>query len=366
MTDKRHIKRRGVPVPFNQWPEPDRDAWNCAISPGDVFTDAGSGAHWRPATRKSYIGSYGRWLAFLKRTQHLDPKEAPAARVSRERTGAYIGELQTRLKPVSVWSYISDLHNMLYRMFPEEDWAWLRLILNRLHEAVPRYAVTADQLLPIDDLYHAGCDLMADAERERDRPYRPGHDSVHYRDGLMLTMLAVTLLRVTNFASLRIGIHLTRQSEGYVIAIPKDEVKNRQPIEIEIPDALTALLDRYLEHHRPRLLMEGNTDYLWISLGGQAMRPHRVSQRVSRLTERHLGKRISPHRFRHAAATSIATVSPELARIIRPLLGHTKITTSEQYYNRATMMDASRRHADVIATLRSSLQDQLADKEFAQ
>lgn len=182
----------------------------------------------------------------------------------------------------------------------------------------------------------------------------------------MLAMLAVTLLRVGNFAILRLGVHLTRQLDDYVIAILKDEVKNKQPIEIEIPDALTALLDRYLEYHRPRLLMEGNTDYLWISLGDQPTMPHRVSQRVSQLTERHLGKHIAPHRFRHAAATSIASVTPEFARIIRPLLGHTKITTSERYYNRATMMDASRRHADVIAALRLSLRDQLANEEFAQ
>ena len=366
MTDKRYLKGLGVPIPFNQWPEPDRDAWNRAVSPGDVFTDAGSGAHWRPATRKSYIGNYGRWLAFLEHTGHLHPIDPPAARVTRTQIAAYVEELQARLKPISVWSYASDLHNVLYRMVPEEDWAWLREIVNRLHEAVPCGAVTADQLLPVDDIYQSGFDLMACAERERARPYRPGHDSVHYRDGLMLAMLAATVLRLRNFAGLRLETDLTRQSDGYVVSIPKDQVKNRQPFETELPDSLTDHLDRYLEHHRPRLLMGADTDRLWVSLGGLPMPPHRVSQRITQLTQRHLGKRVSPHRFRHCAATSIATASPELARIIRPLLGHTNITMSERYYNRATMMDASRRHADAIAALRASLQDQLAEEEFAQ
>ncbi len=97
------------------------------------------------------------------------------------------------------------------------------------------------------------------------------------------------------------------------------------------------------------------SDFLWISKDGHRMRDHHVSKRIVKVTKRELGIPISPHLFRHCAATSIAETSPELARIIRPLLAHTRITTSERYYNRASVLQASRRHADAIQNLKAEL-----------
>ena len=77
------------------------------------------------------------------------------------------------------------------------------------------------------------------------------------------------------------------------------------------------------------------------------------------MTRRLFGKAIPPHRFRHSAATSIATASPELARIIRPLLAHTSNHTGEAYYNRARMMEASRRHGDALDALRRRLSSEM-------
>ncbi len=85
------------------------------------------------------------------------------------------------------------------------------------------------------------------------------------------------------------------------------------------------------------------------------MKPHLLAMRIAKVTRRLFGKSISPHRFRHSAATSIATTSPELARIIRPLLAHSTNRTGEVYYNRASMMDASRRHGTALDELRRHL-----------
>ena len=70
-----------------------------------------------------------------------------------------------------------------------------------------------------------------------------------------------------------------------------------------------------------------------------------VADRICEHTKRFLGVRISPHRFRHCAATSIATARPELAALLRPLLGHGAGNTAERYYNRAQMVSASRRYS---------------------
>ena len=63
-------KRRSVDLirralPFDEWPAEDQQLWNAATRAGDLFTDAGPAAHWRPATRRSYLFCYGRWLRFV-------------------------------------------------------------------------------------------------------------------------------------------------------------------------------------------------------------------------------------------------------------------------------------------------------------
>ncbi len=347
-------KSLGTPLDFGDWPAADRLAWDRAVQPGDPFTDAGGGAHWRPATRKSYRGAYGRWLAFIDRRGWLNDQEPPASRIRRERIVVYVEELEGRLKPVSIWSYLLGLHNAVYRMVPDEDWSRLRDIVNRLHSRTSFGSVTASDLVPIDDLYRLGLELMRTAERAP--PRRPLHDSVLYRDGLMLAMAAASLLRLGNFARIRVDESLLRTAEGFALSFPPEAVKNRQPIEGPLPGTLTPFLERYLDHHRPRLLRGSLTDDLWISAEGRTMEPHHVGQRIAKLTERHLGKQVPLQRFRHCAATTIASTSPELARIIRPLLAHTTNRTGERFYNRARMMDASRRHAATLLGLRQKLQ----------
>ena len=59
--------------------------------------------------------------------------------------GGYATELQARIEPISVWSYLSDLHNAVFRMIPEADWSWLRDIVNRLHRHMPSTSVTTSR-----------------------------------------------------------------------------------------------------------------------------------------------------------------------------------------------------------------------------
>jgi len=345
------------PVPFEQWPDGDRALWDRAIRPGDVLDDPGTAAHWTSATRKSYRFAYGRWLAFLERQGWLDNAVRAHERADPEQIAAYMLLLQDQVSSITLWSYVSDLHNVLYRLCPNHDWTWLRRIVNRLcQQAVPSRVITP-RLRPIGSLYQAGIRLMDQAEKVR--PYRPLHDSVHFRDGLMIAFLAATLVRLRNFSGIRIGRHLIRLPEGYLLFIPAEEVKNKLPIETLLPDELTPYIYRYLDHHRPRLLPNRLSDLLWISAEGQVMAAHNVGMRITRVTKRLLGVAISPHLFRHCAATSIATDSPRMARMTRALLVHTSNATGEKHYNRANMLDAGRRHAAVLADLRTSLRSEM-------
>ncbi len=50
---------------FEDWPEPDRLAWQALFAEGDIFEDAGLARHWRPATCRTNWQHYARWLGWL-------------------------------------------------------------------------------------------------------------------------------------------------------------------------------------------------------------------------------------------------------------------------------------------------------------
>jgi integrase len=343
-----------IPLPFEDWPANDRLAWEVAITPAFLFGEGGTAAHWAQATLHGYRATYGRWLRFLISRGWLDAQAPFGSRARPDRVAAYVERLEGRIAPLSVWSYLSDLHNIHYRLAPDHDWSWLRDIVNRLHLRVGPRHIAPSRLRPIDELFRAGLDAMDRAEAEG--PQTRLRDSVHYRNGLMIALLAGTLLRMKNFAALEVGRSLIRQSDGYLLVVPASEVKNHQEIEQPIIGRLTPYLDRYFEHHHPRLLQGGESKYLWINQYGGVMKPHAVGVRITKVTLALVGVAISPHLFRHSAATTIAIEDPEHAMIIRSLLAHSRADTAERYYIRGGIAEAGRRHAATIAGLREDLQ----------
>ena len=61
------------------------------------------------------------------------------------------------------------------------------------------------------------------------------------------------------------------------------------------------------------------------------------------------------HDFRRAAATFIATDAPEKIGLIQGVLQHASLDVSEQHYNLARSVEASRRFAAHLARTRAKL-----------
>jgi integrase/recombinase XerD len=343
-------------LPFDEWPAEDQRLWNEAILPGDLFTDAGPADHWRPATQKSYQYAYGRWLRFLACRHPELLEQAPSERLKRRKVLEYVDLLKDqKLNPTTIWGYINDLNNVAYRLMPNHNWDWLRQIANRLHLTVRPRPYLETQLVPIQELYQTGLSLIEQSQSSK--PRRPSCIHVDYRDGLMIALLASMPVRLQNFANIEIGRHLLKSPEGYSLIFSEDEVKNLQHIEVEVYEPLVPIIDRYLTVHRRHLLGDTEAATLWVSKIGKPLKHNHVSERITKVTRRELGKPITPHMFRHCAATSIAETSPDLARIIRPLLAHTTAATGERYYNRASVLKASQRHTGALQSIRDSLSE---------
>lgn len=345
----RHTPFERTAIPFAEWPAPDREAWRQAIAPGTALLDAGHGADWRPATRERYLGAYGRWLRFLSLQAPLDPAIPSAQRVTPEAVDSYVAFLrEAGLASRTVASYLEAVHNTLWAMQPESTWSWLRQIVNRLKRDARPVRFDASRIHPIGKVYAAALEHCDEAERLK-RP-RPLQHSTRFRDGLMVALAAATCLRRRNLALLELDRHLIRQSEAWYLAIPGEEVKNGVEIEGALPASLTPTLDRYVAHHRPQLLQGRQSTRLWINQYGEDLSLNQFGTRIWKASSR-MGHPMMPHDFRRSAATSIAELRPDLARIIRQCLGHTTGFTAERFYNKAQMLVSSRRHNDVLAEL---------------
>jgi site-specific recombinase XerD len=179
--------------------------------------------------------------------------------------------------------------------------------------------------------------------------------AVRFRDGLVLAIQSYCVLRLSNLVMLQVGRHVVQTSEGYWLLFTRDEMKGRRPHEMPLPARLTPYLTRYLQVWHPVLLKTTNTDAFWISIRANAMKRDSIQRLIKMLTARHFKKSMSPHLFRHAAATYVAEHDPEHVRIAQPLLGHAHSSTTDRYILKGVNLRASRSYNALIRELREQL-----------
>jgi integrase len=355
----RHARR--VAWPVEAWPEPDRRAWARALGPGSLLDDAGAAAGWREATRRSAVGAYGRFLAFLAAQNLLDPEGGPGERVTPLIIERYVAEVRATCSSVTVANYVAVLGMMVQAMVPGRDWTWLWEIHARLQRLATPSRGKRARVVPAADLVALGHDLMAEGEELAPHAARPA--ALAYRDGLMIALLASRPVRQANFLAVEIGRHLIRVADGWILRFEAGETKTRQFLELPLPAALNGPLARYLGHFRPLLLELGRRRFpdgrpraagqrLWVTGDGTPCTAPALQKLLEKRTRARFGRVINTHLFRDCAATSIAIDDPEHVRMAARLLGHATLRTTERHYVVADTRVALGRHHDLIQELR--------------
>lgn len=332
-----------------EWPEGDRAAWDTAFRTGDVFDETGRAAHWRPKTRALVATNYGRWLGWLRMVGELNDAEAPADRTTPDRSRRYIADLQKVCRDSTVVMQIEGLARAHWAMAPGDSLKRLRQVISHLRLNARTRKDKRPRIRSSRELLELGFALMEEADTFSPVPWKR---AARYRDGLIIALLAARPLRLSNFADLELGRTLILTDTAAVIAIPAQESKSGQPIELPLPDALVSNLRIYLEVCRPDLLGENDDPHLWITKYGKPMRSAAINVRVCKLTEKAFGESVNPHLFRDCLATSVAIDDPEHVRIASVLLGHSTLETTTKNYNQATSLTAGRSVNATIQTLR--------------
>jgi integrase/recombinase XerD len=355
-------RRRRRALRVDDWPEQDRAAWARAQREGDLLEDDGAAADWRPATMRSAVGAYGRWLTFLRRHDGLDVNTPPQNRVTPKAVADYIADLRDGCSSVTVASEVAVLEMMLKALAPGSDWAWLRRMQSRLQRVAEPTRNTRQRIVPAEDLVQLGHDLMGKAEG--DGPVPTLASALTYRDGLMIALLALRPLRHRNFIMLELGRTLMPTGTGYSIQIPATESKTHRPLAMPFPETLLPHLRRYLDHYRPFLLSlhatrgRNRAQYdppgggLWITQYGAVLTEKGPIVAILRRTAAHFGRPINTHLVRHSVASTTANETPEMTGLAATLLGHSDLHTTEKHYIAAKSRVAAQGLQDVLRALR--------------
>lgn len=333
-------------LPVSEWPDTDRRAWAEACRPGHRLKRGGTASRYAPASREDFARRYGSFLGFLQRTGILDHRAGAAAQVTPVNVERYLAELKGRVRSVTVWNCVYKLRIAARVLDPQADFSWLSEIEQDLAlVAVPKSKF--DRVVLSDRLVEAGLTLVAEAESFGKSSLER---AVGIRNGLVIALLAVCPIRIKNYATLAIGKTFRQEQGSWWITLPYGSTKTETAEVRPVPDYLSRAVDLYLTQARPILIgSRPATNWLWISVRtGSRYTTKNLATLISKITLRTIGVDVSPHLFRAAAGTTVASYGGDTPHLASALLGHTDPRVTEEHYIRATAANAAREYAAIV------------------
>ena len=254
------------------------------------------------------------------------------------------------MRSVTVWNCIYKLRRAAELLVPQADFSWLAEIEKDLAlEMEPRSKF--DRLVLTGRLVEAGLTLVAEAREFASTDLARARG---VRNGLLVALLALCPIRLKNFAALEIGQTFKEVHGNWWIALPSIATKSRRPDERRVPKLLNPFVDLYLNQSRAVLLGSSPpTNALWISsTTGGRLTTKNLGTLISKITLETIGVNVSPHLFRTAAASTAAGYGGNTPHLASALLNHTDPRVTEEHYNRATSIAASRVYAAITNSFR--------------
>jgi integrase len=187
---------------------------------------------------------------------------------------------------------------------------------------------------------------------------KPGYnDAVRAQTACAIAIELAAPLRAKNLAGLRLDRHLVRSRSGpgavTHLVIPPGEVKNKNPLEFELPPDVVRILELYLEKFRPLLVTDGSSSVFPARQGG-AKTPAQLADQIKRSIQKGIGLTVNAHLFRHVCAFLYLKAHPGDYETVRLLLGHKSLATTVRAYCGLERSDAVRRYDSLIDTYRRS------------
>jgi integrase len=351
-TKSRKPDRSVRSLQVNEWPVSDRIAWEAACRLGVRLKGSGAAGHLRPVTQHILAQRYGLYLDFVARLNKLDLVAAAGGHVTPELVEWFTEELKKRVSSVTAYSSIQKIRRITQFIAPKRDLGWLIEIEHELFSAM-RPKSKWDRIVVAQVIVEAGLTLIAEAENAKKRPQLTRARMV--RDGLMIALLAHYPLRLKNYAALSIGRSLVKIDKVWWIILTAAETKEKKADERPIEGYLGELIDKYIKTYRP-VLARGKDpgSALWLAMNGKPMAECYVREVITETSRANLGVPINPHMFRAACVTTAAIYAGDRPHLGSALLHHTHPVVTQENYNRASGISASKAYGSLTRQFREA------------
>ena len=339
-------------LPFASWPVIDQRAWQAACQPGERLKRGGLASHLKAITRKDLVRRYGYFLDHVQRTDGLAEQSRPAAYVTPERVERYKAELLARVSSVTTYGSIYKLRRTSQLLAPDRDLGWLKELENDLALVMePRSKL--DRLVYTHVLADAAIRFMEEVHRspQTDRLAR----ARRFRNGLMVAVVAIHLIRLKNLVQLAIGTSFKEINRTWWICLSAEDTKEARPDERSIDPMLADWVTVYLRQYRPVLAAGHDPCHaLWLSSYGGPLSYNAVEHVIDRMTLELVGLNVSPHMFRTSGASTCYVYAPANPHLATALLHHRDQRVTQQHYNAASSASATQGFLEFIKRLRQT------------
>ncbi|WP_203070588.1 tyrosine-type recombinase/integrase [Falsiroseomonas ponticola] len=356
-----HHRRLGLPIA--EWPPLWRIGWLETGTPRGFLDEPVRAGTWSLRRRRQATWDAERFLAWLGREQpEALLMERPGSILSPELLYRFSRAERARgLRYNSLATALGNVVGVVDAIGPEiEQERRNRLwnVIDAVRQRARQQRSATRHFVEPAELYAAGIGWM-EATLDEEGNCR---DADSWQSGLMMALLAAAPIRISNFSSLELGVHLRNVGDTWTIELSAGETKTGRADTWPTPRSLARFLQYFVDELRPGMLARGklNTAHarIWVGAYGQPLEHQGVRARIRTITEARFGRPVLPHSFRHAAATAFFMQHPEKARDAAALLGHTGFRTTERHY-------VASRRAVALQTAQKLLREYRRDRSQA-
>jgi len=179
---------------------------------------------------------------------------------------------------------------------------------------------------------------------------------IDLQTALAIDILVHVPLRLQNLKSLRFGTHLhwpQGRRKPALLTFKGEEIKNRLPLNYELPAELAERLQVYRNEIAPAVIGQ-RPDEVFVAITGRQKTQAALAVAIEKTLLRYLGVKMTCHQFRHLAAKLILDANPAAYELVRQVLGHKNIKTTTKFYAGTDTKRAGRAHAELLMKLRES------------
>lgn len=174
-----------------------------------------------------------------------------------------------------------------------------------------------------------------------------------WEDAIAIGILLYCPLRISNLSSIDLTRHLQRVGKKRVyLVFPAHEVKNKRPLEFELPSHLVSMIDTYLAARAPTLCAPNNRFLFPATFKEGPVGRSDLAERIKRRVRSEIGVEMNAHLFRHLAVMIYLDANPGGYEVARQMLGHSSVSRTISVYSGLETISATQAFAKVVDTLR--------------